>query len=196
MGFQKLLGILIDSPLAIIKGMKKSEKNKVNNLALASYPHLIRVQFEQQEILVIEGTQIPISYLVEDYYRLNQSVDALRKKWRHLKPALILSALAYYYDHPEEIERVLNTQLEEVNLEIAKSLYPDKTTYEYIQHQGKLFDERRLSLLPDYEGYYVYFEDGQVLEADKDEEKLLDLVEEKYGLKPMFIEKVKKTENV
>jgi hypothetical protein len=45
-------------------------------------------------------------------------------------------------------------------------------------------------LLSQYEGYYVYFEDGRVLQADTDEEKLLDLVEEKYGLKPMFIEKV------
>jgi uncharacterized protein (DUF433 family) len=165
-------------------------------LSPPSYPHLEEIKIGEQEILVIEGTQIPLTYLVEDYHRLNQSVDAVRRKWSHLKPALIFSALAYYHDHLPEIQQVLKSQEEVANREIAKNLYPDLATYEYIQHQGKLFDKMLPQLLSDYQDYYVYFEEGKVLEFDKNEDNLLDLVEEKYGLKPMFIEKVKKPDNV
>lgn len=168
----------------------------MTNAALSSYPHLTKIQVGEQETLVIEGTQIPLSYLIEDYHRLNQSVDAVRKKWSHVKPALILSALAYYHDHLKEMQQVLKSQEEVANSEIAKNLYPDLATYEYIQHQGKLFDKMLPELLSDYENCYVYFEEGKVLESAQDEEKLLDLVEKKYGLKPMFIEKVKKPDNV
>ena len=45
-------------------------------------------------------------------------------------------------------------------------------------------------LMTNYQGQYVYFENGQVLASDTDEERLLDFIEEKYGLKPMFIEAV------
>jgi uncharacterized protein (DUF433 family) len=157
---------------------------------LTIYPHITKIQGTDGETLIVEGTQILLSSLIEDYQRFNQSVDALLTKWNHLNPALVFSALAYYYDHQSEIERTLQLIEEKRQKEIAKSLYPDEETYHYIQKQGKLFEQMLPQLLSQYEGYYVYFEDGRVLEADTDEENLLDLVEEKYGLKPMFIEKV------
>ncbi len=160
------------------------------------YPHLEKIETTEQTTIVIEGTKIPLTYLIEDYYRLNQSVDALIRKWRHLDPALIFSALAYYHDHIPEVQKLLELQEDEANQEIAKNLYPDLATYEYLQHQGKLFDEMLPKLLLKYENCYVYFEEGKVLEYNEDEEKLLDLVEKKYGLKPMFIEKVKKPDYV
>ncbi len=160
------------------------------------YPHIEEIKSQEKKMLIIEGTQIPLTYLIEDYYRLNQSVDAVIKKWEHLDPALILSALAYYYDHISEFKKLLQRQEELANQQIAKNLYPNLATYEYLQHQGELFDKMLPKLLLDYENYYVYFEEGQVLESHLDEETLLDLVEKKYGLKPMFIEKVQKPDHV
>jgi uncharacterized protein (DUF433 family) len=169
---------------------------KTQELLSSLYPHLEEIETTEHTIIVIEGTKIPLTYLIEDYYRLNQSVDALRSKWGHLDPALIFSALAYYHDHISEVQKFLEVQEQVANQEIAKNLYPDLATYEYLQYQGKLFDEMLPELLLKYENYYVYFEEGKVLEYNEDEEKLLDLVEKKYGLKPMFIEKVKKPDYV
>ena len=157
---------------------------------LTSYPHITKIEETDGATLMIEGTQIPLAFLIEDYHRFNCSVDAILSKWSHLNPALILSALAYYYDHQDEIEQNLQFIEEKVQKESAKSLYPDSETYHYIQKQAADFEQVLPELLREYAGYYVYFEDGRVLEADTDEERLLDLVEEKYGLKPMFIEKV------
>ncbi|EAZ91420.1 DUF433 domain-containing protein [Crocosphaera chwakensis] len=172
--------------------MGKSTKE----LSASFYPHIEEIESQDKKMLIIEGTKIPLTYLIEDYYRLNQSVDAVIKKWEHLDPALIFSALAYYYDHISEVQKLLQKQKEATNQQIAKNLYPDLATYEYLQHQGELFDKMLPKLLLEYENYYVYFEEGKVLEYHADEEKLLDLVEKKYGLKPMFIEKVKKSDHV
>jgi uncharacterized protein (DUF433 family) len=158
--------------------------------SIETYPHIIQAKTSQQTNLIIEGTQIPITCLIEDYHRFNHSVDAVLSKWNHLNPSLIFSTLAYYYDHKLEMDHYIESLAEKAEEKTAVNLYPDIEIYDYMQKQGQLFDQQLPKLLNRYEGYYIYFENGQVLEADKDEEKLLDLVEQKYGLKPMFIEKV------
>ena len=94
---------------------------------------------------------------------------------------------------PEEQKEVIEAIEEDKNhreFEVAVSLYGDIETYQYMEEQGKLFDRMLPELLEKYHGMYVYFENGEVLEADLDEEKLIDLAEQKYGYKPMFIEQV------
>lgn len=154
------------------------------------YPHLEIIKQTESEIICLEGTQIPVYWIIEEYQRLHQSVDAVINKLNHLNPALILSALTYYYDHKKDINQVINQYYQGTNAEIAKSLYPDLETYQFIQLQAQLFNQMLPELMTNYKGQYVYFENGKVLASDTDEEKLLDFVEEKFGLKPMFIEKV------
>ena len=154
------------------------------------YPHLEIIKQTESEIICLEGTQIPVYFVVEEYRRLYQSVDAVITKLNHLNPALILSALAYYYDHQKDINQIINKNQKASEAEIAKSLYPDLETYNFIQQQAKLFTEMSPELIKKYHGQYVYFENGEVLASDTDEERLLDFVEDKYGLKPMLIEKV------
>ena len=48
---------------------------KTKEVLPSLYPHLEEIATTEQTILVIEGTKIPLTYLIEDYYRLNQSVD-------------------------------------------------------------------------------------------------------------------------
>lgn len=154
------------------------------------YPHLELIKQTESEIICLEKTQIPVYLIIEEYQRLHQSVDAVITKLNHLNPALILSALAYYYDHQQDIDEIINNNQKATEAEIAKSLYPDIETYNFIQQQAKLFAEMLPELINNYEGQYVYFENGEVLASDTDEERLLDFVEETYGLKPMLIEKV------
>ncbi|MBP0017465.1 MAG: hypothetical protein J7647_07900 [Cyanobacteria bacterium SBLK] len=94
---------------------------------------------------------------------------------------------------PEEQQAVIEA-IEEAKhrreVEVAIRLYGDIETYQYMEEQGKLFDSMLPELLEKYQGMYIYFENGKVLEADFDEEKLIDLAEQKYGYKPMFIEQV------
>jgi uncharacterized protein (DUF433 family) len=160
-------------------------------VALATlYPHLETIEQTESEIICLKGTQIPVYWIVEEYHRLHQSVDAVINKLNHLNPALILSALAYYYDNKKDINQIISQYHEVTNTEIAKSLYPDLETYQFIQLQTELFNQMLPELMTHYQGQYVYFENGQVLASDTDEERLLDFVEDKYGLKPMFIEAV------
>ena len=154
------------------------------------YPHLELVKQSESEIVCLEKTQIPVHFIIEEYQRLHQSVDAVITKLSHLNPALILSALAYYYDHQQDIDEILDKNQKATEAQIAQNLYPDVETYNFIQQQAKLFGEMLPELIENYNGQYVYFENGKVLANDTDEERLLDFVEEEYGLKPMLIEKV------
>lgn len=156
------------------------------------YPHLEIIKQNESEIICLEGTKIPVYFVIEEYKKLHQSVDGIITKLNHLNPVLILSALAYYYDHQQDINQIINKNQKAIETEIAKSLYPDLETYYFIQKQAQLFEEKLPEMMENYQGKYVYFENGEVLAFDSDEERLLDFVEEKYGLKPMFIEKVEK----
>jgi uncharacterized protein (DUF433 family) len=66
---------------------------------------------------IISGTRITINCIAE-YYQLGMNADEILDSLRHLTPSQVHSALAYYFDHQEEI----NTDLEGTgNIEYWKS---------------------------------------------------------------------------
>jgi len=66
---------------------------------------------------VIAGTRITVS-CIAGYYQIGMSIDEILDSLRHLTPSQVHSALAYYFDHQDEI----NSDLEEVgNVEYWKS---------------------------------------------------------------------------
>ena len=66
---------------------------------------------------VIAGTRITVNCIAA-YYQLGMSVDEILDSLRHLTPSQVHSALAYYFDHMDEI----NAELEEAgNSEYWKS---------------------------------------------------------------------------
>ncbi|MBZ8180256.1 hypothetical protein [Oscillatoria salina] len=71
-----------------------------------------------------------------------------------------------------------------------KTVYPDPEIMAYMEHQAKLFDLQRAELLNKYRGMYVVFEDGEVLDFDRDEVALVIRTYEKMGRRPMFVQKV------
>lgn len=50
----------------------------------------------------IEGTRITVR-CIAGYYEMGMTVDEILLALRHLKPAHVHSALAYYFDHKQEI---------------------------------------------------------------------------------------------
>jgi uncharacterized protein (DUF433 family) len=66
---------------------------------------------------VIADTRITVS-CIAGYYQLGMSIDEILESLRHLTPSQVHSALAYYFDHQDEI----NADLEEAgNVEYWKS---------------------------------------------------------------------------
>jgi Family of unknown function (DUF5678) len=57
-----------------------------------------------------------------------------------------------------------------------KDLYPSEDSYEYMKKQSKIFEESLPELVSKHAGEYVLFEDGNVIDHDKNENKLLDRI--------------------
>ncbi len=55
---------------------------------------------------IILGTRISVRSIA-GYYQMGMSVDEILSALSHLRPSQVHSALAYYFDHQEEIEKDL-----------------------------------------------------------------------------------------
>lgn len=65
----------------------------------------------------------------------------------------------------------------------------DREAIAYTNHQANMFEEMRSDLLEEYEGKWVFFEDGKVLDADCDRQALLSRVDRKRRNQPVFVTK-------
>jgi uncharacterized protein (DUF433 family) len=61
---------------------------------------------------VIEGTRVSVSLIVE-MDRAGHSVDEIIAMYPHITHAQVYDALSYYYDHKEEIDRIIEENKEE-----------------------------------------------------------------------------------
>jgi len=81
------------------------------------YPYIISDPGISGGRPAIEGTRITVN-CIAGYYQLGMSIDEILDSLRHLTPSQVHSALAYYFDHQDEI----NLDLEEqANIECWKS---------------------------------------------------------------------------
>lgn len=69
---------------------------------------------------VIVGTRISISLIVE-LERAGNSVDELVAMYPHITHAQVYDALSYYYDHKEEIDKIIDENREKYWIEKTKS---------------------------------------------------------------------------
>lgn len=67
---------------------------------------------------IIEGTRISVR-TIAGYYQMGMDVDGILAALSHLTPAQIHSALAYYFDHQEEIDTDI---LDNANIEYWKQI--------------------------------------------------------------------------
>lgn len=61
---------------------------------------------------------------------------------------------------------------------------------DYINQQAQQFDACKDKLLERYDGLYVLFEDGEVLDSGDNRAQIAMRAYQKGGMRPLFIEKV------
>ncbi len=68
---------------------------------------------------VIVGTRISVSLIVQ-MERAGHSVDEMVAMYPHITHAQVYDALSYYYDHKEEIDKIIDENKEEHWMEKTK----------------------------------------------------------------------------
>lgn len=117
------------------------------------------------------------------------------------RQAFVLALLEQGDLNVEQAAEVLGIERKEVvklaaahnisTLEIdAMLLGIDPEVLAYMNRQSDLFDEMRSELLSKYQGKWVAFKDGQVLDADEDEAALTKRVYAETGPRDLLIKKV------
>ena len=70
----------------------------------------------------VTAANVKVSEIVADYLAHGSSAEEMALQFPHLSPSMIHSALAYYYDHREELETELTDSLETSRLKAKKSV--------------------------------------------------------------------------
>ncbi len=63
----------------------------------------------------------------------------------------------------------------------------EPTRLEYLEKQHALYEEDKHSLLAEYQGQFIAFEDGHVLDCDCNEQQLARRVYQTYGYRDLLI---------
>ena len=75
-------------------------------LSTTIYPYITVNKAILGGVPIIEGTRISVR-AIAGYYQMGMSVDEILATLSHLRPSQVLSALAYYFDHQQEIDQDL-----------------------------------------------------------------------------------------
>ena len=67
----------------------------------------------------VTAANVKVSEIVADYLAHGSSVEEMALQFPHLSPSMIHSAMAYYYDHREELETELGESLESSRLKAS-----------------------------------------------------------------------------
>lgn len=69
------------------------------------FPHIVKTEGVCGGEAIIEETRIAVWHIVDYFYKAGMSVEDILADWDYLTPAQVFSALAYYHDNKEEIDR-------------------------------------------------------------------------------------------
>ena len=83
------------------------------------HPHIVRVEGVCGGRPVIEGTRLSVKLMV-GWTREGLSPEQILDLYPHLSAAQIADALAYYEDHPEEIEAEFKEEQRYIEVEIPR----------------------------------------------------------------------------
>jgi len=75
-------------------------------LAATIYPYISVNSEIANGVPIIAGTRVTVRRIA-GYYQMGMNVDEILSTLSHLQPLQVHSALAYYFDHQEEIEKDL-----------------------------------------------------------------------------------------
>jgi uncharacterized protein (DUF433 family) len=77
-----------------------------------TYPYITSNPAIANGAPLIEGTRITVR-CIAGYYQMGMSVDEILNSLRHLTPSQVHSALAYYFDHQDEIDKQIQEEKNE-----------------------------------------------------------------------------------
>ena len=81
------------------------------------HPYIVKRRSARGAIAEIRGKGLDV-WAIVGYHRLGNNAERIQEIFPHLSLAQIYDALSYYYDHPDEIETILDRQ----HLDRAKAL--------------------------------------------------------------------------
>ncbi len=80
-------------------------------MSTLAYPH---IEFDRQGVPFVSDTSTKVVEIVLDRLAYHWDADEIRRQHPHLSLAQIYSALAYYHDHQDEMDRDIEARLERV----------------------------------------------------------------------------------
>jgi Protein of unknown function (DUF433) len=98
-----------------------------------SYPHVERPAGEAARLC--RFPRVRIAQLVMDYLAYGWSVEELCRQYSYLNPAEAHAAMAYYFDHQEEIDEEIRLEWNEADA--AKSQLPPSRFLARLRSQGQ-----------------------------------------------------------
>lgn len=78
-------------------------------MASVSYPH---IELTPEGVPILTGTQTKVVEIVLDRLAHHWDADEIKRQHPHLGLAQIHAALAYYYDHQDELDRDIHERLQ------------------------------------------------------------------------------------
>ncbi len=88
----------------------------------ATYPH---IETDAQGVVRLSGSTMKVVYLVAERHAYGWSPEELHFQHPHLSLGQIHSALAYYWDHREQLDAELQRRLEQVEAVQAATAEPE-----------------------------------------------------------------------
>jgi uncharacterized protein (DUF433 family) len=81
-------------------------------MSTVAYPH---IEFSKDGVPLIAGTTTKVVEVVLDHLAHHWDAEEIQRQHPHLSLSAIYSALAYYHDHQEEIDRDIAERLKKVD---------------------------------------------------------------------------------
>lgn len=76
------------------------------------YPH---IELNADSVPIISGTTTKVLEIVQDHLAHHWNAEDIHRQYPYLSLAQIYAALAYFYDHEQEIEQEISRRLQRVH---------------------------------------------------------------------------------
>lgn len=110
------------------------------------YPHIVKTEGTCSGLPRVDGTRISVNLIVREVVHLRWSPEEVLVAHPHLTMAQIHSALAYYWDHREEVEASIKERA--VLVEDLRTKFPSKLSLKRLDRSLCRVRDRKTNALP------------------------------------------------
>jgi uncharacterized protein (DUF433 family) len=98
------------------------------------YPHIVKEDGKPARLE--DHPRVRVAMIVMDYYAHAYSPDEMCRHYPYLKPAEAYAAMAYYFDHQDELDAEIKAELDQIDRERAER--PPSPVYLKLKAKGLL----------------------------------------------------------